>query len=58
CYSNLGLCILSFMTTVQARATIRPIDDFVASNDSIAGWLDFNSNIIIYPHWSVEVLSD
>ncbi|MHA2290125.1 MAG: hypothetical protein ACXABG_15175 [Promethearchaeota archaeon] len=50
--ATLGLCIISLMPTVAAKADRRPISDFVATNDytGVAAWADPESNLIIFPH--------
>jgi hypothetical protein len=50
--ATLGMCIISFLPTVAAKANVRPISDFTATNDytGIAAWFDPDSNIIVFPH--------
>ncbi|MFW9824872.1 MAG: hypothetical protein ACFFE4_18165 [Candidatus Thorarchaeota archaeon] len=58
------LCIISFIPAVAAKANVRPIEDFTATNDYVAAWVDPETNIIIFPHgffvtpWGMEVISD
>ena len=60
----LGVCMLSFMPAVAAKADVRPIGDFTATNDYVAAFADPESNLIIFPHgfyvtpWGMEVISD
>ncbi|MHA1509088.1 MAG: hypothetical protein ACTSO6_10345, partial [Promethearchaeota archaeon] len=48
----LGICMLSLMPVVVAKADHRPISDFTDTNDytGVAAWLDPVSNLIIFPH--------
>ena len=48
--ATLGLCMLSFMPVVVAKADVRPISDFTDTNRNIAGWLDPESGLTILPH--------
>ena len=60
----LGICMLSFMPTVLGKADVRPIEDFTATNDYVAAWLDPESNLILFPHgafvtpYGMEVIAD
>jgi len=50
--ATLGICMLSLMPVVVAKADVRPISDFTDTNDytGVAAWLDPVSNLIIFPH--------
>lgn len=50
--ATLGICMLSLMPAVVAKADVRPISDFTDTNDytGVAAWVDPESNIIIFPH--------
>jgi hypothetical protein len=50
--ATLGICILSLMPAVLAKADSRPISDFVDTNDytGVAAWADPETNLIIFPH--------
>ena len=50
--ATLGICMLSFIPAVAAKADVRPISDFTDTNDytGVAAWLDPVSNLIIFPH--------
>jgi hypothetical protein len=61
--ATLGICLFSFMPVVVGKANSRPISDYTATNYYVGGWLDPESNIIIYPHgfwvaFGYEVISD
>ena len=58
---TLGICLLSFMPAVLGKANSRPIEDFTATNENIAAWLDPETNLLILPHGFVyhpEVITD
>ncbi|MFW9783643.1 MAG: hypothetical protein ACFFFB_15270, partial [Candidatus Heimdallarchaeota archaeon] len=46
----LGIYFISFMPAVLGKANSRPIEDFTATNDYVAAWLDPETNLIIFPH--------
>ena len=46
----LGICMLSFMPTVLGKADVRPIEDYTATNDYVAAYVDPESNLIVFPH--------
>lgn len=50
--ATLGMCIISFIPSVAAKADVRPISDFVETNDytGVAAWLDPETNLIVFPH--------
>ena len=62
--ATIGICLLGLIPSVAATANVRPIEDFTDTNDYVAGWVDTESNIIIFPHgffvtpWGMEVISD
>ena len=61
--ATIGICLLSFIPSVAAPANVRPIEDFTATNDYVAAFLDPESNLIVFPHGffvapGVEVISD
>jgi hypothetical protein len=47
---TLGLCIISFIPTVAAKANVRPISDFTDTNNNIAAWADPDSGLTLFPH--------
>ena len=50
--ATLGLCIISLMPAVVAKADARPISDFTDTNDltGVAAWHDPVSDLIVFPH--------
>ncbi len=48
--ATLGICMLSLMPVVVAKADVRPISAFTDTNDYVAAWLDPETNLIIFPH--------
>jgi hypothetical protein len=50
--ATIAICLLSFIPSVAAKANVRPISDFTATNDytGIAAWYDPVSNLIVFPH--------
>ena len=50
--ATLGICMLSFMPAVAAKADARPISDFTDTNDltGVAAWVDPVSDLIVFPH--------
>ena len=47
-FATIGIVLLLFSTTVQAKTTIRPIEDW--AGEEIIGWVDPDSGLVIYPH--------
>jgi len=49
---TLGICMLSFMPAVAAKADVRPISDFTDTNNytGVAAWYDPVSDLIVFPH--------
>ena len=62
--ATLGICMLSFMPVVVAKADVRPISAFTDTNGYVAAWMDPETNLIIFPHgfWvtplGTEVITD
>ena len=50
--ATLGMCIISLMPAVVAKADARPISDFTDTNDltGVAAWYDPVSDLIVFPH--------
>lgn len=61
--ATIGMCLLGLVPSVAATANVRSIEDFTATNDYVAAFLDPESNLIVFPHGffvapGVEVISD
>ena len=48
--STLGTFLLCLFPSVAATANVRSIEDFTATNDYVAAFLDPESNLIVFPH--------
>jgi len=47
---TLGICMLSFIPAALGAANSRPITDFTATNDHVAGYWSPQSGLILFPH--------
>ena len=48
--ATLGICMLSFMPAVAAKADVRPISAFTDTNPNVAAWSDPESGLSVFPH--------
>ena len=48
--ATLGMCIISFMPAVVAKADARPISAFTDTNVNVAAWADPESGLSVFPH--------